>query len=257
VTACGVTSGIAGEVAGINTSVVVTIGRVSGVTETRRAGVVEVTVLVVLSSGVVAVMDRTETCSSCATSNVLGYTLKLIVTLLASGQGTALRLELAHGHRWQSSGLVVSGSVVVDLMDGDSGVDDVGLDGLLLDNRLNGLVDVMMNVLAANGGSDALALSGSFYTPFILELSLLLDKVPLSGVVVAVIEFAVLDGTKLRRVLLWQHLAVLNWLKSAVIVILVNLLVYRCDDLFMLVRLDRLVNDRRSNCLVDSGVMVS
>jgi hypothetical protein len=38
---------------------------------------------------------------------------------------------------------MVSGSVVVDLMDRDSCVDNVGLNNFLVDYRLNGLVDVL------------------------------------------------------------------------------------------------------------------
>jgi hypothetical protein len=81
--------------------------------------------------------------TSCATSNVLGNTLKLIVALLTAAENTALRLELVHGHGGQSSGLVVGGSVVVDLVNGDSGVYNIRLDNLLLDYGLDSLVDVL------------------------------------------------------------------------------------------------------------------
>jgi len=264
-TAC---RGIAREITSIDTSVVVTIGRVGSVTDTMSSvpsgpsEVASINTAVIVAIGrvggvAVAITNMTETCSICATSDVLGNTLELIITLLTSCQSTTLSLELVHGHGGESSGLVVSGSVVMNLMDGNSGMDDIGLNGLLLDNRLDGLVNVMMYVLTTNGGCDALALSGAFYTPLILELSLLLDKISLGRVVVAVIKLAMLNGTKLGRMLLWQNLAVLYWLNSAMIVILVDLLVYCRVDLFMLVRLDRLVSDRRSNCLMDSGVMMS
>jgi hypothetical protein len=38
---------------------------------------------------------------------------------------------------------MVSGLVVVNLVNGDSGVDNVGLDNLAVDNGLDGLVDVL------------------------------------------------------------------------------------------------------------------
>lgn len=38
---------------------------------------------------------------------------------------------------------MVSGSVVVNLVDGDSGVDNVRLDNLLVEDGLNSLVDVL------------------------------------------------------------------------------------------------------------------
>lgn len=114
-----------------------------------------------------------------------------------------------------------------------------------------------MDVLASDGGCNALALCGSLYAPLILELSLLLYEIPLRGIVITVIELAVLNGTELGRVLLWQNLAVLNWLDSAVVVILVDLLVHCGVDFLVLVRLDCLVNNRRGNSLVDSSVVVS
>jgi hypothetical protein len=152
---------------------------------------------------------------------------------------------------------VVGGLVVVDLVDGNSGVNNVGLDDLLLDNGLNGLVDVVVDMLAANRWGYALALCGGLDAPLVPELGLLLSKVPLDVVVVTVIELAVLDCAELGSVCLWKNFTVLHGLNGAVIVILVNLLVYRCDDFLMLVRLDGLVDDCRSNSLMDGGVMVA
>jgi hypothetical protein len=101
-------------------------------------------VLVAVGSGLVG-----ETCSSAdATSatDVLRDTLKLVVALLAAGESTALGLELLHGHGWESSSLMVGSLVMVNLMDGDGSVDNVGLDGLLLNNGLDSLVDVLNDV---------------------------------------------------------------------------------------------------------------
>jgi hypothetical protein len=55
-----------------------------------------------------------------------------VLALLTAGKGTALLLELGHGDGGKSGGSVVLGGVVVDLMDGDGGVGDVGLDGLCI-----------------------------------------------------------------------------------------------------------------------------
>jgi hypothetical protein len=41
---------------------------------------------------------------------------------------------------------MVGSLVMVNLMDGDGGVDNVGLDGLLLNNGLDSLVDVLNDV---------------------------------------------------------------------------------------------------------------
>lgn len=107
--------------------------------------VVVVTVLVVLASGVAGmstIADVTEATGSAA-ANVLGHTLELVVALLTAGENTALVLELVQGHGGQCSSVVVGRLVMVDLVDGDSGVDHVGLDDFPIDNGLNGLVDVL------------------------------------------------------------------------------------------------------------------
>ena len=152
---------------------------------------------------------------------------------------------------------MVGSLVVVNLVDGNSGVDNVGLNGLLLDDRLDGLVDVVVDVLTANGSSGALAVCSGVYATLILEASLLVDEVPLGGVVVTVVELAVLDGTELSSVLLGKDLAVLDGLDCAVVVVLVNLLINSGLDLLVNVRLDNLVLNSGSNSFVDSGVMVS
>jgi hypothetical protein len=115
----------------------------------------------------------------------------------------------------------------------------------------------MVDVLAAEGGGYALAVSGALNLPLVTELSLLLHQVPLGVIMVAVVEFAVLDGTKLGLVGLWEHLAVKHWLHSAVVVVLVDLLVDSSDDLLMYVRLDGLVDDGRGNSLMHCGVVVA
>lgn len=205
---------------------------------------------------VFAITGVTEA-SGCASADVLGYTLELVVTLVTASQRTSLMLEVTHAHGGQSSSLVVGSRVVVNLVDGDSGVHNIGLDSLLLNDRLDSLVDVVMHVFASDGGRDALALRGTLDEPLIFELRLFLNKIPLRGIVVTLIKFAVLNGTKLGRVLLWQDLAILNWLNSAVVVVLVDFLVYCCVDFLVLVRLDCLLSHRRSDSLVDGGVMVS
>lgn len=56
--------------------------------------------------------------------------LKAVLALLTASQRAARLLELGHGDGRESRGLVVLGSVVVDLVDGDGGVGDVRLNGL-------------------------------------------------------------------------------------------------------------------------------
>lgn len=84
-------------------------------------------------------------------ADVLGLALECIVTLLAAGESTTLLLELFHGHGWKRSRLVVGGSVVVYLVNGNCRVSHVGLNGLLVDNGLDGLVDVLSRLLVTDG----------------------------------------------------------------------------------------------------------
>jgi hypothetical protein len=115
----------------------------------------------------------------------------------------------------------------------------------------------VVDVLAADGGGNALALGDGLYATLILELSLLLHEVPLDGIVVTVVKLAVLDGTKFGGVCLGENLAVDHGLDSAVVVVLVNLLVDGGVDLLVRVGLDGLMDDGGSNGLVDGGVVVS
>lgn len=191
------------------------------------------------------------------TSDALGSTLKLVVALLTTMEGSTRGLELLHGHGRQRGSLMVSGLVVVDLVDWDGGVDHVWLDSLLLDYRLDGLVDVVVNVLSTNGGSNTLAVGGFLDAPLISEAGLVLDKGSLSRIGVTVVELAVLDCSELGSVRLREDLAVIDWLDGAVVVILVNLLVDGSVDLLVYVRLHDLVMHSGSNCLVYGGVMVT
>jgi hypothetical protein len=63
-------------------------------------------------------------------SGRLGLADEAVLTLLATSEGTTLCLELGHGDGGESGRGVVLGGVVVDLVDGDSGVGDVGFDCL-------------------------------------------------------------------------------------------------------------------------------
>jgi len=83
------------------------------------------------------------------TANVLGLTLESIILLLAAGERTTLLLELIDAKSGEFGSIVVCGGVVVYLVNGDSSVDDIGLNSLLVDNGLDGLVDVVMDVLTA------------------------------------------------------------------------------------------------------------
>jgi len=192
-----------------------------------------------------------------ASSNVLWYTIKGVVALLTAAESSTLAGELAHGHSRERSRVVVCRLVVMDLVDRYSGVNDIRLNRLLLYHRLNGFVDMVVNVLAANRCRSALAMSGGVNLPLVFEASLFIDKVPLCGIMITVVELSVLDCTELGGVLLRQDLTILNWLNSAVVVVLMDLFVDNCLNLLMLVRLYHFVLHGRSNSLVDGSVVVT
>ena len=59
-----------------------------------------------------------------------GLANEAVLALLTADEGAALCLELRHGDCGEGRGSVVLSGVVVDLVDGNGGVGDVGLDGL-------------------------------------------------------------------------------------------------------------------------------
>jgi len=65
-------------------------------------------------------------------SGGLGLANEAVLALLAADERATLCLELGHGDGGESGCSVVLGGVVVNLVDGDGGVGDVGLDGLCL-----------------------------------------------------------------------------------------------------------------------------
>jgi hypothetical protein len=186
-----------------------------------------------------------------------GLTLESIVTLLTTSQDTTLLLEVGHADSGEGRGAVVLSGIVVNLVDGDGGVDNVGLNRLLVDNGLDGLVDVVVDVLAANRGGNGLSVLGLNLDALVSKLSGLGGETLLDLGVVAVLERAVLDGGKVVVVLLGKNLAVLDGLDRGVVVVLVNLLVDGSLDLLVLLELVGLVDNSGGNLLVDGGVVVT
>lgn len=88
---------------------------------------------------------------------------------------------------------MVLGLVLVNLMDWDGGVDDGWLDGLLLDDGLDVLVDVVVDVLAGNGWVGGRCMFCGANLTGVLELSLLGCNTLLDMIIVAVLDVAVLN----------------------------------------------------------------
>lgn len=124
--------------------------------------------------------------------------------------------------------------IPVDFMDGDGGVDHSRLDGLLLDNGLDHLVNVVVDVLTRNGrvgGRRVLHLRDAAGA---LELGGFGLKPLLHMVWITVLEGAVLNGHHAVCVLLRKHLTVLHDLDRGVVVVLVHLAIDGCLHLITL-----------------------
>jgi len=132
---------------GVTTVTTVTNDMITAMVCLKPAMVVSMTAGVILS-------QRSSAMSTLATersTNGFRLALEAISALLTTIEMTSLRAELRHADgRELSSGMVLR-LVLVDFMDGDGVVHDVRLDDLLLDHRLDVLVDVVVDVFARNG----------------------------------------------------------------------------------------------------------
>jgi len=144
-----------------NTSLSITIGilpRVQSVQEasllraSSSGGGVVVVVVVVSSSSCSA--SGTGSRSSKPAVNSSWLSLESVIALLAAGEATSLLFEVSHADGWEGGSGVVLGFIDVGLVDGDGGVYYGGLDSLFLNDGLNGLVNVVVNMLAGNDGSN-------------------------------------------------------------------------------------------------------
>lgn len=183
----------------------------------------------------------------------LGLAVELIPphTRLA-GDMTALPLELLDGDGWHSSSAVVLGLLVMNLMHRRGAVDNMRLDGLLLDHGLDVLVNVVVNVLASGGRSLSLSAGGRANLTSVLgqtKTSMLLGDSAIDPVMVTVTELFVLGVLVDVSVLLGENLSVLDRLDSGVVVLLVDLLVHGPVDLLVLSGLDMLVLNSGLNVL--------
>lgn len=134
--------------------------------------------------------------------------LRAALILVQLGSTTALeRILSAAGELVESLGrqdgsTVVHGFEMMGLMDGDGGVDNVGLNNLLVNDGLDMLVDVMVDALTADDrsglpGSASLVGDGCVLVPSGIAL-----KGGSNVAIVAMVELLVLNGNDVVSVLL-------------------------------------------------------
>lgn len=221
-------------------------GGTHGLTAVKASVVATALVVGVRSLGAAAVLV-----------DALGAPVEVAPALVLAAKDAALLLELVDANGRKGGGAVMLGGLVVDFVHGDGGVHNLGLDDFLLDDGLDGLMNVVVDMLALNNGGTALGALGLLHDPLVAELGLLGLQGPLGLLVVTVIELAVDDATDVVLVLLGEDLTVMDRLDLAVVVVLVDLLVDGCNDLLVLLGLDGLVLDCGGDLLVDGCVVVS
>jgi len=205
--------------------------------------------------GLVVLVDQAVV--AVAHVGALGATVEGVDTLLAAAQDTATLLELVDADGGEGGSLVVLGLVVVNLVHWLSGVDDVWLDGLLVHDRLDLLVDVVVHVFSTNGGLDGTSRLALHAGGLVVELCGLTDMEVLVLGVVAMLELTVLNVAGTVVVLLRQDFLVVDRLYGSVVVVLVNFLVDRWVNSLLLLLVNSLVGDSWVHALVDLGVVLA
>merc|ERR1711900_78880 len=145
-----------------------------------------------------------------------------IGTLITAREMSSLLLELVHGDSGERGGGVVLCLVLVHLMNGHSSVDDRGLNGLLLNYRLDVFMDVVVDVLASNGWIGRRGVLGISDSTSILNWACSAARRSLTCSSLPCFKLRV-STPAIWWLLLWENLAVLDRLNGGVVVILVNL----------------------------------
>jgi hypothetical protein len=125
----------------------------------------------VMASGVVITATTSK-----GFADISGLAAELVPALFTAGEVAAGSLEVVHGHGWEGGSSVVLALVVMYLVHGDGCVHDAGLDGLLLNDGLDVLMDVVVDVLAYDVLTGALGVLDVTDFSCALELALLLGE---------------------------------------------------------------------------------
>jgi len=170
--------------------------------------------------------SRTNSAIVQTLGNVLWFTLESLGTIVDTVKSTTLLLEFIHAYSWKSRGSVVLWLIVVNLVHGNSGVHNGWLDSLLLNDRLDGLVDMVMMMLTGNGWCNGMSLFCCGNLTLILELSYLGGDLVMDALVISMVMLSVLSSSNVVMVLSWKDLLILDWENRCVVVFLVNLVVH-------------------------------
>lgn len=180
----------------------------------------------------------------------------LVSVVVVRVSTTDLVLELVEGDRRQGGSLVNDRGVVNTLVNGHGGVDGGRLDGLTLDHGLDGLVNVVVDVLVGDSRSSSLCADGLRNGLSVLVHSaLLLELLAVLGQHVG-LGLTDLLGQDVVLMLGLQHLLVGDRLDAVLVVVDVTLAVNSLGDLGVLLRLDVLLDDLGRGLRADLGGVV-
>lgn len=174
-------------------------------------------------------------------------------------EGTALFLVLIHRHGLARRGGMDPGCVMVHFVHRDRGVDYLGLDDFLLDDGLDGFVDMVVDMLPLHNRRPRRAVLRLLHRLRIPQLARLGAHRPLRAGYIAVVELALDRVGYAVLVLLGERLGGLHRLDRPVVVVLVDFLVDGGGDLFVRGGLDgALLNGGRgffvNGCVVLPGL---
>lgn len=146
------------------------------------------------------------------TSEGLWLALEEVTPLLATAKRSSLLLEVVHANSWKGGSTVVMCLVVVDLVDWNRRVDDMRLNGLLVDDRLDRLVHMVVDMLSLDTLILAIGLLAIYTGLTVLIFGAFVFEATLEPVGIAVFERTMLNLSSLVMVLLRQHLRVVHGL---------------------------------------------
>ena len=127
---------------------------------------------------------------------------------------------------------------VMCFVDWDCSVHNLWSYGLLVDNRLHSLVDVVVDMLAFDPGSSGGSVPGFVRGGGVFELGRLLLESRSSGLQVVMFELLMGNIFHLMVVLFGEDFLVLDWLDGGVMVVLMDFAVNSLLSFFMMYRFD-------------------
>lgn len=180
-----------------------------------------------------------------------------ILALILAKERSAVLLEVFHAHGRKGRRRVMLCGVVMHLVDRTGRVYDMRLDSLFLNDWLDSFVDMVVDMLAANGWSSAGGMLAFNLGLLILVLAGLGSQAFLHLARVVMLVGPLLSRHEAMMVLLRERLGVIHRLLCRVIVVLMNLTVNGRCGLIVLCTVDLLLLHSRGYLFVDASIVLT